>query len=91
MDNQAWVLLPIALAIIYIAALVAVATGIRQALREKYLPAWVVGLVAAVAIVIVDTLLGNPPGQWGGIRDLVTGIAAGAIYGLRQRRLSAAD
>jgi len=88
--NEAWVLLPVALVVIYIAAAVAVVTSIRQAFRERYLPAWVVGLAAAVVFGLVDTMLGNPLGKWGGILYLVTGIVAGAVYGLRQRRHSSA-
>jgi hypothetical protein len=85
--DKAWLLLPIALAIIYLAAVVAVITGIFRAFRERYLPAWVVGLVAAVAMVLVDSLLSRPLGDAGGFISLVTGICAGAVYGLRQRRM----
>jgi len=49
----------------------------------------VVGVVTALLVELVDTVLGNPLGEWIGIVSVVTGITAGAFYGLHQRRLHA--
>lgn len=86
MGNEAWLLLPVALACIYLAAVVAAVDGTIRAFRDRFLPPWVVGLVVVVLLVLLDQLLGTPLDGWGAFVAIPCGIVAGGVYGLRCRR-----
>lgn len=54
MGNEAWLLLPVALARIYLAAVLAAVDGTIRAFHDRFLPPWVVGLVVVVLLVLLD-------------------------------------
>jgi hypothetical protein len=49
--------------VVYGAVVLATLTGMLRAFREKYLPAWVVGLATALLLRLVDAVLGSPLGE----------------------------
>jgi hypothetical protein len=73
---------------VYLAVVLATLDGAVRAIRERYMPPWVVGLIAAVLLGWFHELLGAPLRNWGGVLAVAGGILAGAAYGLRRRRIT---
>jgi hypothetical protein len=71
---------------VYLAVILATLDGAVRAFRERYMPPWVVGLIALALLVWFHELIGAPLGNWGGLLAVTGGIVAGAAYGLRRRR-----
>jgi chromate transport protein ChrA len=86
MANVGWFLLAAVAASVYLAVVVATLLGAVRAFRERYLPPWVVGLVAVFLLMWFHELLGAPLGNFGGVVAVAAGIVAGAVYGLGRRR-----
>jgi hypothetical protein len=73
---------------VYLAAVLATLDGAVRAIRERYMPPWVVGLIAVALLIWFHELLGAPLRNWGGVLAVAGGIVAGAAYGLRRRRIT---
>lgn len=73
---------------VYLAVILATLDGAVRAIRERYMPPWVVGLVAVALLTWFHELLGAPLRNWGGLLAVAGGIVAGAAYGLRRRRVT---
>jgi hypothetical protein len=71
---------------VYLAVVLATLDGAVRAIRQRYMPPWVVGLIAVALLSWLHELLGAPLGNWGGLLAITGGIVAGAAYGLRRRR-----
>jgi hypothetical protein len=87
METAGGVMIVAALCCIYVAAVLATLDGVVRAIRERYLPPWVVGLAAAVLLGALYAALDTPFGRGGSLFAIPCGIVAGAVYGLRRRAL----
>lgn len=82
MSNSGWLLLPVGLGLIYLAGVIAALDGAMRAVRERFLPPWVVGL----AVFLLVAALGHQLLDGGVFLAIPVGVIAGAVYGVRRRR-----
>jgi phosphotransferase system glucose/maltose/N-acetylglucosamine-specific IIC component len=87
METAVGVLIVALLGCVYLAAILATLDGTVRAIRERYLPPWVVGVATAVLLCALYTALDASFGRGGGFFAIPCGIVAGAVYGLRRRAL----
>lgn len=73
--------------VLYVAVPLAMLTGAITAFRERYIPAWAVGLVTAIVVAKTGALLGELLGGFVLALALPCGVLAGYGWGLHQRRL----
>jgi hypothetical protein len=88
MGTAGWVMIVAVLGCIYLAGVLATLDGVVRAVREGFLPPWVVGLAAAALLVALYTALDTPFGRGGSWLAIPAGIVAGAVYGFRRRSAS---